>query len=867
MNRLIAVLAGCVAVALAAPAFAGVQELVPARQVQTLEEVRGGGGELRLERFPVGGRQQTLVLEEFSVLAPNAVIEVFDGNLKPQRVTPAPMRQFRGHIEGEPDSLVYLSTGPHADGVIVDGDRKYLVKQRRSAKGERDWFVEEVSMLDEINATPEGYACDALHQPVTATNGLVPRSLAFGVQPDAFSWPTGTAASVVNLALSTDSALYASFGSNDTAVKAYVQNLAGAASVIYRRDLRTELRIVYLQVTTSTDPWIVNPGASGTWKSLPVTFTSGHALAEFGNYWHNTPPSNLPRSEAMLLSGQSQLRGIAWIDVICGGDFLYQTSPPDPPDPVFDNSWGGSYAYCGGIGTTANERTVPDPNGNSGGAFPYQINTSSYWGLLQFSHELGHSVQSPHTHCVALSAAQKSQYGVARDFIDVCSNLEGPYGCSSATEAVPPEKGTIMSYCHIFSPGGATNSRWLFGKAGEPSELVTTAMRAALDLKTPTGLSPITAAASVNVAVPTPASVTPGVGLTYDWTITNGTLAGGATPTTAAGSAVTFTATANPVTLRVYATTAQGCGISDVKTITVVTCTAPAISTHPASTSISLGSSTSLSVVASGTSPTYQWYTGVSGNTSSPVPGGTLSSLSVSPVATTGYWVRVTNTCGTADSTAATVTVTCSVPNITTDPASVQIWSGNSTPLSVVSAGSPTLGYQWYVGASGNTSSPVGGATSASLTVTPGATTQYWVRVTNTCGTDDSLAATVTVSPLPATGALFTTVTPCRVYDSRSTTALPEGAVRNIAIGGVCGIPVSARAVAANLTAVTPASTGWFALYTGNTVWDGTSTMNYRAGKTRANNAVVPLSPDGILAIRNGGPVTHFIIDVSGYFQ
>ena len=89
------------------------------------------------------------------------------------------------------------------------------------------------------------------------------------------------------------------------------------------------------------------------------------------------------------------------------------------------------------------------------------------------------------------------------------------------------------------------------------------------------------------------------------------------------------------------------------------TCTPPAITTQPASKTITAGQSTTLSVVASGTTPlSYQWYVGASGNTTSPVTGGTGSFINVTPASTTSYWVRVSNACGSANSSTATVTVT-----------------------------------------------------------------------------------------------------------------------------------------------------------------------------------------------------------------
>jgi Ig-like domain CHU_C associated len=179
-------------------------------------------------------------------------------------------------------------------------------------------------------------------------------------------------------------------------------------------------------------------------------------------------------------------------------------------------------------------------------------------------------------------------------------------------------------------------------------------------------------------------------------------------------------------------------------------CTPPSINTQPVGSTINSGQSANLSVTAGGTSPfTYQWYTGASGNTSSPIGGATNSSVMVSPTTTTSYWVRVTGQCApTADSNAATVTVnsTCTPPSISVQPSGSTITSGQSANLSVTAGGTSPFTYQWYTGTSGNTSSPIGGATNSSVMVSPTTTTNYWVRVTGQCAPPvDSSTATVTV--------------------------------------------------------------------------------------------------------------------------
>lgn len=105
--------------------------------------------------------------------------------------------------------------------------------------------------------------------------------------------------------------------------------------------------------------------------------------------------------------------------------------------------------------------------------------------------------------------------------------------------------------------------------------------------------------------------------------------------------------------------TTNGITVDDITLTDSTPPAAPGITTHPASTSIPGNTATTLSVAASGTVPlSYQWYQGGSGVTSSPV--GTDSASFTTPILTTSssYWVRVTNSLGSADSNAATVTVT-----------------------------------------------------------------------------------------------------------------------------------------------------------------------------------------------------------------
>jgi hypothetical protein len=91
--------------------------------------------------------------------------------------------------------------------------------------------------------------------------------------------------------------------------------------------------------------------------------------------------------------------------------------------------------------------------------------------------------------------------------------------------------------------------------------------------------------------------------------------------------------------------------------------------------------------------------------------------------------------------------VVVSPPSISTQPQSQTIAPGATATMTVSASGTAPLAYQWFLGFSGTTTSPIGGATSNSyMTPALAGTKRYWVRVSNGAGTMDSNTATITVS-------------------------------------------------------------------------------------------------------------------------
>jgi len=88
--------------------------------------------------------------------------------------------------------------------------------------------------------------------------------------------------------------------------------------------------------------------------------------------------------------------------------------------------------------------------------------------------------------------------------------------------------------------------------------------------------------------------------------------------------------------------------------IFTVRCLPPQIVTQPLGGMVDGGARVDLAVTASGSEPfTCEWFKGPRGDTSQPLTGATGSTLTTPPVlAETSYWVRVSNSCGQADSEA-----------------------------------------------------------------------------------------------------------------------------------------------------------------------------------------------------------------------
>jgi hypothetical protein len=147
---------------------------------------------------------------------------------------------------------------------------------------------------------------------------------------------------------------------------------------------------------------------------------------------------------------------------------------------------------------------------------------------------------------------------------------------------------------------------------------------------------------------------------------------------------------------------------------------------------------------------------------------------------------------------------------------------------------------------------------------------------------EQSTAATAgDVSALAATGLTYSTVDPCRIFDTRWTGAGTVGAGRpyvgyDLRFQGVCGIPDdgSAKAVMVNVIAVITRGTGYVRAtdypFDPNS---GATVLNFNDGLISSNGIPIPMCDsstqvcDWDLGFTVNTGSSHIVFDVLGYFS
>ena len=334
---------------------------------------------LVLDDFPTApGLRGRLLLRRFEVASASARMTFTDS--KGEHSLPLPdILHYSGTIQGEPDSRVYVAAQPGAVVAYVHSSagHSYAGPDESGAH----YVVRSAdSPLNAASSQPD-WRCGEEELPAALTANAGPSYPAANL-PDVGGFKQ---ASVI---VETDHQLYTHFGSDPAAVGAYVLTLFGADNLTYERDLAMHLTVSEVHLWPSADP-----------------YTGGDTLTQLyqlGDWWHaNRPVATNPRTFVHYLSGHPVSGGIAWVGVLCSGDF------------GTGSDWGGGYSLTQVYGT-----------------YPLQL-----WDQYASAHEMGHNSGSVHTHCYSPP-------------IDHCYNQEP--GCYSGPVENPGVgNGTIMSYCHL----------------------------------------------------------------------------------------------------------------------------------------------------------------------------------------------------------------------------------------------------------------------------------------------------------------------------------------------------------------------------------------------------------------------------------
>ena len=243
--------------------------------------------------------------------------------------------------------------------------------------------------------------------------------------------------------------------------------------------------------------------------------------------------------------------------------------------------------------------------------------------------------------------------------------------------------------------------------------------------------------------------------LSYQW-MKGGTPIAGATSSSYTTPVTTTADSGSQFSITV--SNSAGNVTSNAATLTVnAAAVAPAITTQPASQTVTAGQTASFSVATTGTAPlSYQWMK------SGTAIAGATSATYMTPVTTTAdsgspFTITVSNSAGSVTSNAATLTVNAAAvaPAITTQPASQAVTAGQTASFSVAATGTAPLSYQWMKGGT-----PIAGATSSTYT-TPATTTadsgsQFSITVSNSAGNVTSNPATLTVNAAAVAPAITT---------------------------------------------------------------------------------------------------------------
>ncbi len=197
-------------------------------------------------------------------------------------------------------------------------------------------------------------------------------------------------------------------------------------------------------------------------------------------------------------------------------------------------------------------------------------------------------------------------------------------------------------------------------------------------------------------------------------------------------------------------------------------------------------------------------------------------------------------------------------------------WATSSTPRC-----NPVATYTVTASPGGASTTVYGSYTSATVSgLTPG--TAYTFTVTASGGPFQYQTSppSFPITPAGAPTNVFTALpSPVRVCDSRPGNATPcsghqpgPGGVLNVSVAGAYGIPASATAMVANVTAVGPDSSSYLTVFPAGAGRPPTSSLNFPAGTNVPNLVTSSIGSGGMISVYNNVGNVDVVVDVQGYF-
>ena len=433
-------------IALAAgQAFAGAEFKLSRAELNAMTQLPKGAT-LELDALPSTSQSAAKVrLKRIEIYAPGAKIYRIDESGK-HEIARSDWAWFIADSSVADAPLLSVGISPdgsRAVGTLIATDGTF------DLQGERKSGELKLSLVETAKQAPEGQAL------TTSCGGAVPgsgldllgvpiKSMPMIGAGKATASPNAATRQAV-IAVDTDNELLnLKFANNTANATNYLAALFAAMNVIYERDVDLTLVQGTTFLRTTPDPF--NNGDTNATQAQ---------LVEFGNFWQANQAAT-SRVLSMLVSGKSSNNfsssGIAWLL--------------------------NSGVYC-------NQR-----NGNGGGysvsqVFKFAGSTASS-DVQVIAHELGHNFGLNHTHCTSMTGVQPT----GTNTIDQCFTGESGFGCFGGTQSCPANAAsrTLMSYCHLNSPGGVTCGNVTL--ALHPTQITTLLGRITTNF--PTCITPVT---------------------------------------------------------------------------------------------------------------------------------------------------------------------------------------------------------------------------------------------------------------------------------------------------------------------------------------------------------------------------------------